>query len=467
MAFAAPGVLKKPLAAIGQTRLVTIFKIKELRTKILITILFLAIYRIGFHVPLPIINQTEMIQKMRGSDEGLLGLISMFSGGSLSQSTIFGLGIMPYISASIIFQLLASVIPSLEKLQKEGESGRKKINEYTRYATVGIAMVQALFWVRHIAAPAPEGMGLAFEAYSGFFYIIGSVIMMTCGTVFLMWLGEQIDEYGIGNGISLIIMAGIVARIPDATQSLLFERGQLRQSIFTLGGSGTGGDVGLEKLIVLAILFVAVVVAVIFITKGQRRIPTQSAKHVRGRRVYGGTRQFLPLRVNQAGVMPVIFASSLLLIPMFAFRWLAQSFSANWASTLQGAFERQGYIYNLFYIMLIYFFCYFWTAITFNPKDMANNLKDYGSFIPGYRPGKRTADYLERVIMRITYVGAAFLAVVAIIPSLISSALEVNPVVASFYGGTGLLIVISVALDVVQKVNSHLVMRNYPGLTED
>jgi preprotein translocase subunit SecY len=308
-------------------------------------------------------------------------------------------------------------------------------------------------------------MGLAFEPYSGFFYILGSVIMMTCGTVFLMWLGEQIDEYGIGNGISLIIMAGIVARIPDATQSLLFERGKLRQSIFTLGGSGTGGDVGLEKLIVLAILFVAVVVAVIFITKGQRRIPTQSAKHVRGRRVYGGTRQFLPLRVNQAGVMPVIFASSLLLIPMFVFRWMAGSWS--WAYTLQSIFERQGYIYNVCYIVLIYFFCYFWTAITFNPKDMANNLKDYGSFIPGYRPGKRTADYLERVIMRITYVGAAFLAVVAIIPSLISSMLDINPVVASFYGGTGLLIVISVALDVVQKINSHLVMRNYPGLTED
>jgi preprotein translocase subunit SecY len=451
--------------ALGQTRLLTVFKIKELRQKILITILFLAIYRIGFHVPLPIINQSEMISAMRGSDEGLLGLISMFSGGSLSQSTIFGLGIMPYISASIIFQLLASVVPSLEKLQKEGESGRKKINEYTRYATVGIALVQATFWVNHIARPRPEGMGLAFEQYTGFFYIFSSILTMTVGTIFLMWLGEQIDEYGIGNGISLIIMAGIVARIPDATQSLLMERGHLRQSIFTLGGSGTAGDIGLEKLVVLMILFVAVVVAVIFITKGQRRIPTQSAKHVRGRRVYGGTRQFLPLRVNQAGVMPVIFASSLLLIPMFVFRWLAQH--ASWAYTLQAAFERQGYIYNVFYILLIYFFCYFWTAITFNPKDMANNLKDYGSFIPGYRPGKRTADYLERVIMRITYVGAAFLAIVAIIPSLISAALEVNPVVASFYGGTGLLIVISVALDLVQKVNSHLVMRNYPGLTED
>jgi preprotein translocase subunit SecY len=449
-------------------RVVTIFRIKELRQKILITLLFLAIYRIGFHVPLPMINQDEMAKSLRGSDEGLLGLITMFSGGSLSQSTIFGLGIMPYISASIIFQLLASVYPPLEKLQKEGEAGRKKINEYTRYATVLICFVQAWFWVSHISRSRTEGgLELAWVHYNTFWYILTSIITMTVGTIFLMWIGEQIDEYGIGNGISLIIMAGIVARIPDATASLIMERGRLKPEIFMLGGSGTGGSVGLEKLIVLMLLFVGVVVAVIAITKGQRRIPTQSAKHVRGRRVYGGTRQFLPLRVNQAGVMPVIFASSLLLIPMFLFRAMAGWFDARWAGNLATSFERQGYLYNISYIVLIYFFCYFWTAITFNPKDMANNLKDYGSFIPGYRPGKRTAEYLERVIMRITYVGAAFLAIVAIIPSLISSALEVNYTVASFYGGTGLLIVISVALDLVQKINSHLVMRSYPGLTED
>jgi preprotein translocase subunit SecY len=464
----AVGIVKNGFQALGQTRLVTVFKIKELRQKIFITILFLAIYRIGFHVPLPMINQQEMARSMRGSEEGILGLISMFSGGSLSQSTIFGLGIMPYISASIIFQLLASVYPPLEKLQKEGESGRKKINEYTRYATVGICFIQAWFWVTYISKPRSEaGLGLAIEGYNGFWYVLTSIITMTVGTVFLMWLGEQIDEYGIGNGISLIIMAGIVARIPDATQSLFFERGNLRSSIFTLGGSGTGGDVGLEKILVLIFLFIGVVVAVIAITKGQRRIPTQSAKHVRGRRVFGGTRQFLPLRVNQAGVMPVIFASSLLLIPIFFFKWLAQTFHWQWAYDATNIFERQGYMYNVCYIILIYFFCYFWTAIVFNPKDMANNLKDYGSFIPGYRPGKRTADYLERVMVRITYVGAAFLAIVAIIPSLISSALEVNYTVASFYGGTGLLIVISVALDLVQKINSHLVMRNYPGLTDD
>jgi preprotein translocase subunit SecY len=463
----ASAYMKFGLSSLGQSRLVTIFKIKELRQKIFITIAFLTIYRIGFHVPLPMIDQLEMARTMRSSEDGLFGLISMFSGGSLSQSTIFGLGIMPYISASIIFQLLASVYPPLEKLQKEGEAGRKKINEYTRYATVVICLFQAWMWVSYATSAKPMGLQLGVPGYDSFFYIGASILTMTVGTVFLMWIGEQIDEYGVGNGISLIIMAGIICRIPDATISLLFYRGALRDSVLRLGGSGVGGDISLEKVLVLVILFVAVVVGVIAITKGQRRIPTQSAKHVRGRRVYGGTRQFLPLRVNQAGVMPVIFASSLLILPTFVFKWLAQTFGWHWASSVTSAFERQGYLYNVFYIVLIYFFCYFWTAITFNPRDMANNLKDYGSFIPGYRPGKRTADYLEKVIMRITYVGAAFLAVIAIIPSLISSALEVNYTVASFYGGTGLLIVISVALDLVQKINSHLVMRNYPGLTED
>lgn len=477
----ATAMVKTGFSSFGQSRLASVFKIKELRQKIFITLLFLAIYRIGFHVPVPMIDQEGMFRAMRGSGEGLLDLISMFSGGSLSQSTIFGLGIMPYISASIIFQLLASVYPPLEKLQKEGEAGRKKINEYTRYATVVICLFQSWMWVSTLVRPKSDGgLGLAIPGYDGFFFVFTTVIIMTAGTVFLMWIGEQIDEYGIGNGISLLIMAGIVARIPDATYSLVMARGsepgyeipilgfKIRASIFTLGGSGTGGDVGLEKILVLCFLFIAVVVGVVAMTKAQRRIPTQSAKHVRGRRVFGGTRNFLPLRINQAGVMPVIFASSLLILPTVGFRWIGQQWhTASWANNMAAAMERQGYLYNILYILLIYFFCYFWTAITFNPKDIANNLKDYGSFIPGYRPGKRTADYLEKVIMRITYAGAAFLAIVAIIPSLISAALEVNPVVASFYGGTGLLIVISVALDLVQKINSHLVMRNYPGLTED
>ena len=455
-------------------KLFTVFKIPELRLKIGITLLFLAIYRIGYYVPLPFINQEKMAEFMGSASQGALGqalgFVSMFSGGTMSQAVIFTWGVMPYISASIIFQLLASVYPPLEKLQKEGESGRKKINEYTRYATVFIAIIQSTFLVRWLMGSddgSSGGAGMALPGYGGFFDMIVAVMTMTAGTIFLMWLGEQIDEYGIGNGISLIIMAGIVARIPEATARLVFDRttGWIKQSVFTLGGT-SGQDVSFEKLMVLVFLFVAVVVAVIAITQGQRRIPTQSAKHVRGRRVWGGTRNYLPLRVNQSGVMPVIFASSLLLLPTFGLQFLAPHF--RWAAWLSESFTRQGYLYNLLYISLIFFFCYFWTAISFNPKDMANNLKDHGSFIPGYRPGKNTEQYLERVLMRITYVGAAFLAVVAVIPSMISGApgMDVDPLVASFYGGTGLLIVISVALDLVQKINSHLVMRNYPGLTE-
>jgi len=452
-------------------KLKAIFAIPELRLKILFTLMLLAVYRIGYAIPMPFVDQREM-NKSLGAQGGLgqvLNFVSLFSGGDLSHATLFGLGIMPYISASIIFQLLGAVSPPLEKLQKEGESGRKKINEYTRYATVFICLFQAFMYVQYIMNPPPSGLGWALREPRDFntgYHWFTMVLTMTTGTVFLMWLGEQIDEYGIGNGISLIIMAGIVARIPAATVSLFFEGDQFNWSVFTLGGAG-GSAISFEKLVVLAALFVAVVVAVIAITKAQRRIPTQSAKHVRGRRVFGGTRQHLPLRVNQAGVMPVIFASSLLVLPFFVFGAIANATDWSWAMNLKDAFERQGYIYTVFFIGLIYVFCYFWTAIIFNPKDMANNLKDYGSFIPGYRPGKRTAEYLERVMMRITYVGAAFLAVVAVIPTLISSTLEINPMVASFYGGTGLLIVISVALDLVQKINSHLVMRNYPGLTED
>jgi len=453
------------------SRLKAIFAIPELRQKILLTLVFLAIYRIGYFIPLPFVDQSKVMRGAAAQESALgqvLSFVSMFSGGNLSNACIFGLGIMPYISASIIFQLLASVYPPLEKLQKEGESGRKKINEYTRYATVFICLFQAYMYVGVIMSPQSRDGSWVLGDYNGFMYQLGAIITLTTGTIFLMWLGEQIDEYGIGNGISLIIMAGIVARMPQATGSLIYDstKQEIKRSIFTLGG-GSAQDVSFEKLFVLVCLFIGVVLAVIAITKGQRRIPTQSAKHVRGRRVFGGGRQYLPLRVNQAGVMPVIFASSLLMVPSFLFMWLKSIPSVTWASSLSDTFARQGYVYNLFYIALIYFFCYFWTAIIFNPKEMANNLKDHGSFIPGYRPGKRTADYLERVMMRITYVGAAFLAVIAIIPSVIATMMQIQPAIAQFYGGTGLLIVISVALDLVQKINSHLVMRNYPALTED
>jgi preprotein translocase subunit SecY len=273
-----------------------------------------------------------------------------------------------------------------------------------------------------------------------------------------MWLGEQIDEYGIGNGISLLIMAGILARMPAAGYNLI------RNASFTLGGLNNDG-IYVETLVILAILFVAVVVGVVFITLGQRRIPTQSAKHVRGKRVYGGTRQYLPLRINQAGVMPIIFASSLLMFPQIIFGWLSR-LSEGFAPLANVFSAGSGFIYNFLYVVMIYFFCYFWTAIQFNPKDIAENLKNHGSFIPGYRPGKRTTDYLERVMGRITYVGAGFLALVAVIPTIVARWMGIDWTIASFYGGTALLIAVSVAFDLVQKIDSHLVMRNYTGLLQ-
>ena len=444
-----------------------IFTIPELRQKILLTLGLLAIYRVGWQVPLPIVDPKAMtaFAEEAGGISDLLKTVAVFSASQLSQATIFGLGIMPYISASIIFQLLGTVWAPLERLQKEGEGGRKKINEYTRYATVLICFVQSWAYVAFLASTRIGEMPLIQSSFLvdgrlPLLWQLVAVMTMTAGTIFLMWLGEQIDEFGIGNGISLLIMAGILAAMPSALRELTSDPN------WELGGGG--GKMGLETLLVLAALFISVVAGVVFMTQGQRRIPTQSAKHVRGRRVYGGTRQYLPLRVNQAGVMPIIFASSLLLFPQMLFQYLH---NANPGSSILGSlhdsFTRgQSYLYNVLYVVLIYFFCYFWTAITFNPKDMADNLKNFGAFIPGYRPGKRTADFLERVMERITYVGAAFLALVAIIPTIVAGALGIPAQIASFYGGTGLLIAVSVAFDLVQKIDSHLVMRNYKGLLE-
>ena len=444
-----------------------IFTIPELRKKIFLTVGLLAIYRIGWHITLPIIDP-DKIPTTGGSTEGLGRMVeyaAVFSASNLRQATIFGLGIMPYISASIIFQLLGSVWAPIEELQKEGEAGRKKINEYTRYATVVLCLVQSWAYVKLYVLSQPTGGSLIKDALLNeagqlpFLWQVTAVLTMTCGTIFLMWLGEQIDEYGIGNGISLLIMAGILAQMPGAGKTLL------DSAEFRLGGLRTGG-IYIEHLVILATLFIAVIFGVVFITLGQRRIPTQSAKHVRGRRVYGGSRQYLPLRINQGGVMPIIFASSLLMFPNMLFSWLAK-FSERWLPLVDMFGNPSSFIYNILYIGMIYFFCYFWTAIMFNPKDMSENLKNAGTFIPGYRPGKRTADYLEKVMVRITYVGAGFLALVAVIPTIISSALEVDWKVSSFYGGTALLIAVSVAFDLVQKIDSHLVMRNYRGLLED
>ncbi len=450
-------------------KLRVVWQITELRQKILLTLGLLAIYRLGFQIPLPIVDKAAVnaAANAQGGVADVLRTVAVFSASQLNQVTIFGLGIMPYISASIIFQLLGSVVPSLEALQKEGEAGRKKINEYTRYATVFICVIQSAIYVKSYIIPG----GMVAEAYLnesgnlGFGWFTVAVLTMTAGTVFLMWIGEQIDEFGIGNGISLLIMAGILAAMPGAGFDLL------KNSSLELGG-GPGGKLGVEHLLLLATMFVAVVVGVVYITLGQRRIPMQSAKHVRGRKVYGGTRQYLPLKVNQAGVMPIIFASSLLMLPTLILaplskvNWSEGGFADIFFSWAGEAFAFGSIFHVLFNVALIYFFCFFWTAIQFNPKDVSENLKNYGSFIPGYRPGKRTADYLEKVMFRITYVGAGFLAFVAIIPTLISSSIGVSPMVASFYGGTGLLIAVSVAFDLVQKIDSHLVMRNYSGLLE-
>ena len=453
-----------------------VWQITELRNKILLTLGLLAVYRLGFQIPLPFVDSAKLADVTQSSSgSGGLGdvmqQVAVFSASALNQVTIFGLGIMPYISASIIFQLLGSVYPPLEALQKEGEAGRKKINEYTRYATVLICIIQSFIYMKtYVMSTNPDGTFVFInQAYvedgqfSLWWQIVG-VLTMTAGTVFLMWIGEQIDEFGIGNGISLLIMAGILAQMPGAGYELL------QKATLELGASQ--GQYGFEQLLMLALMFVAVVVGVVYITLGQRQIPMQSAKHVRGRRVFGGTRQYLPLKVNQAGVMPIIFASSLLMLPTIIFSTLSKSFndpSTFWGGLfiwLNDAFQRNTFTYVMCYVGLIYFFCFFWTAITFNPKDVSDNLKNYGSFIPGYRPGKRTADYLEKVMFRITYVGAGFLALVAIIPTLITIQLGVPFMVASFYGGTGLLIAVSVAFDLVQKIDSHLVMRNYSGLLE-
>jgi len=445
-----------------------IFKVKDLRNKILFTLGLLAVYRIGFYVPLPGVDQESLSSYMKqtsGSGGGLQQLadtFSIFTGGSLQQSTLFGLGIMPYISASIIFQLLATVIPSLERLQKEGDAGRKKIQEWTRYATVAICIVQAGFWLNYVT-----GNHLVFPQFSSFrtsfwdtlcFWMIG-IMGMTAGTVFLMWLGEQIDEYGIGNGISLIIMAGILARMPNAVFWVV-ENASLDVTSTETMGPG--------KIVFLIVAFVGVVAGSILITQAQRRIPIQQAKQTRGRRVYGGLKQYLPLRVNHGGVMPIIFASSLLIFPGILFDWMARAFpSVELFSMVASEFHRNGYLYALTYIAMVYFFAYFWTTVQFQPKEMANQLRDYGSFIPGLRPGKRTADYLETVMFRITYVGAGFLAAIALIPQVVATSMNIDYQVSSYLGGTGLLIVVSVGLDIVQRIEANLIMRNYGGFLGD
>jgi len=439
-----------------------VFRVPDLRKKVLITLMMIAIFRVGTYVPLPGVNTAAVSQLVDRVREGsgstvagrALSFIDLFTGGALVRCTVFGLGIMPYISASIIFQLLATVIKPLEELQREGEAGRKKINQYTRYATVGLCMVQSFFmsgWIER----GDHGLSLISESLArGPWFELSTMVSLTAGSVFLMWLGETLTEHGIGNGISVLIMAGIIDRMPSAAKGMWFKVDWSRP--FT----PAEGQMNVLMLVFFILMYVGVVVGVVVITQGQRRVTVQQAKHTRGHRVYGGQRHYMPLRVNQAGVIPIIFAQSLLQIPGMIFG----SLGARWSffAFVGSAFQVGSFTYTFVYVLLIFFFCYFWTAVVFNPLKMADEMKQYGHFVPGIRPGKTTAQYLERLMTRITLAGAGFLAFIAVIPQLMSRTTELGSA-AYLYGGTGLLIVVGVALELVQKVESHLMMRHYEG----
>jgi preprotein translocase subunit SecY len=434
-----------------------IVKVKELRTKLIITALLVVVFRLGCFVPIPGINVlriTEMVTEMdTGSAVGkVFNLANMFTGGAFLNGAIFALGIMPYITASIIFQLLVGIIPALERLQREGPTGRKKIQQYTRLATVGLCFIQSgiacsLLVNQRVQNPADSYLLPSDVLSTPGFYFFG-ILSLTAGTVFLMWLGEQIEEFGIGNGISLIIMAGIIARLPTTVAMLYSE--------VNTGGISQQGTLGLGHVALLLVMFVGMVLAVVLITLGQRRVPVHQAKATRGRRIYGGQRSYLPLRVNQSGVIPIIFAQSLLILP----QWILG------AVGLDAYFGYGSYWWTVSFVGLIIFFCYFYTAVTFNPNEMADNLKQNGSYIPGIRPGKRTADHLERIMTRIALAGALFLSFVAIVPTFVNRTLGIPPQAASFLGGTGLLIVVGVALDLVQRVESYLLMKHYDGFVK-
>ena len=422
-----------------------VFRIEELKQRILYTALILLVVRIGSYVPLPGVDVLALQASKGGDSNTLFGLYDLFVGGALSNASIFALGIMPYISASIILQLAGIVMPEVQRLQREGEEGRKKITQFTRYLTVFIACLQAWGVSIKIANPGSSAASAVSPDMVAWFTFT-SIILLSSGTIFLMWLGEQITERGLGNGISLIIFIGIVARLPDA----IFAEINYINSTPQL----------FVHLIIFAIL-VFIIAGVVLITQGARRIPVQYAKRVVGKKVYGGTTQYIPLRVNTSGVMPIIFAQSILFIPSTILSFFPENTSLQWISSQ--LFREQSYIYALTYSTLIVFFTYFYTAVAFNPKDVADNMKKQGGFIPGVRPGAPTADYIENILTRITMPGAMFLALIAIMPTFVSNVLRVQPAFASFFGGTSLLIVVGVALDTLQQVESYLLMRHYDG----
>src|SRR5512142_2940968 len=417
------------------------FRIPELRKRLLFTVGILAVYRLGIFVTTPGVDRVAM-RRVVQSAGGLLGLFNLFSGGALEQLSIFALGIMPYISASIILQRLTVVIPALEKMQKEGEVGRRKITQYTRYGTIVLSSIQG-FGIATYLESLRDPTGLMVVANPGWGFRLITVISLAAGTAFIMWMGEQITERGVGNGISLIIFAGIVARIPAAVYTTVRQMGASGAQLTGLG------------LIVLVALMVVVIAAIVYVERGQRRIPIQYAKRQVGRKLYGGQSTHLPLKVNTSGVIPPIFASSLLIFPGTMAGWFPA------LGVLANELHAGSLIYNVLYVVLIVFFAYFYTAVTFNPVDVADNLKKYGGYVPGIRPGRATAEYIDHVLSRITFGGAIYLAVVCVLPTFISAQWGVP----FYFGGTSLLIVVGVALDTVQQIEGHLITRHYEGFT--
>jgi len=417
-----------------------IFKIPELKKRILFTLALLIVYRIGVHVPVPGIDSIALSSFFKQAEGTIFGIFNMFSGGAFEKLSVFALGIMPYISASIILQLLTVVIPHLEQLKKEGEQGRKKITQYTRYGTVVLSTIQGFgISVGLESMSAPDGSPIVL--LPGWAFRLMTVITLTAGTAFIMWLGEQITERGVGNGISLIIFAGIVCRLPVA-------------SVNTVRLLSTG-EMGIFAILILVILMVAVVGFIIFVEQGQRRIPVQYAKRVVGRRMYGGQSTHLPLKINTSGVIPPIFASSIIMFPAT----IGSFVKIEWIQSITAAMRPGNVFYELLFVGFIFFFCYFYTAVTFNPVDVADNMKKAGGYIPGIRPGKRTADYIDKVLTRITLGGAIYVSTVCVLPSILITRFNVP----FYFGGTALLIVVGVAIDTVAQMESHMLSRHYEG----
>jgi preprotein translocase subunit SecY len=423
-----------------------IFKIHELRQRIIYTLALLFIVRLGSHLTIPGVDSALLAESMKNqSSDTLFGLYDLFVGGAFGNAAIFALGIMPYISASIIIQLLGAVVPYFQKLQQEGEEGRKKITQLTRYGTVLISAMQAWGVTVRLLNIEVSGMSIIPEPVQGIGWVISTIIILTAGTIFMMWMGEQITERGIGNGISLIIFIGIVARFPFA----LLDEYRLIQA---------GQRSLIVEIIIFAFMFL-IIAGVVLVTQGTRRIPVQYAKRVVGRKVYGGVTQYIPLRVNTAGVMPIIFAQAIMFIPNTVLSFFPNN---EFLQSIANLFHYQSVVYSIIYALMIIFFTYFYTAIAFNPKDVADNMKKQGGFIPGIRPGKQTSDFIDNILTKITLPGSIFLAIIAILPAFVS-AWGVTGQFAQFFGGTSLLIIVGVALDTLQQIESHLLMRHYDG----